>query len=279
MGRTISRFLLSISLPGSLVSATRSIMSTVARHLERTKGSTRSKELCRCRVERIAQVSPTVKLLQLSTESPHFTFKPGQWVDFFIPNTTLVGGYSMCSAPDPHNFELAVKFSLHPPTHWIHSACKVGDRPLVRVGGDKWLDPATTSAKVVILLAGGRGVNPLLSILRAGAGTNTVFHLLYSVKTLDELVFWAEIEELRSQHRNIVAEYHMTKEFPEYLGPKLTENFREGRITPDQVNCLLLEYQKSVDIGDMRLFVCGPPKMIELFDRNVDIKCDYEKWW
>lgn len=47
-------------------------------------------------------------------------------VDFFIPGVETVGGFSMCSSPGLLQregvVELAVKYTKHPPAHWIHSA-------------------------------------------------------------------------------------------------------------------------------------------------------------
>ena len=46
----------------------------------------------------------------------------------FIPGVDIVGGYSICSTPEQllmnHQIQLAVKYSEHPPAHWVHT--KVG---------------------------------------------------------------------------------------------------------------------------------------------------------
>lgn len=46
-------------------------------------------------------------------------------VDLFIPGVDTVGGFSMCSSPGLLQregvVELAVKYSKHPPAHWVHS--------------------------------------------------------------------------------------------------------------------------------------------------------------
>lgn len=46
-------------------------------------------------------------------------------VDFFIPGVSVVGGFSMCSSPGLLEregiLELAVKYTAHPPAHWIHT--------------------------------------------------------------------------------------------------------------------------------------------------------------
>ena len=57
-------------------------------------------------ITRLTQLSPTTTALQLmlddgGTGAPasRFTFAPGQWVDFYIPQIDVVGGYSITSLP------------------------------------------------------------------------------------------------------------------------------------------------------------------------------------
>lgn len=49
-------------------------------------------------------------------------------VDFSIPSVEKVGGFSMCSSPGALRregiVELAVKYSEHPPAHWVHTAVR-----------------------------------------------------------------------------------------------------------------------------------------------------------
>lgn len=46
-------------------------------------------------------------------------------VDLLIPGVEKVGGFSMCSGPGLLQregvIELAVKYSKHPPAHWVHT--------------------------------------------------------------------------------------------------------------------------------------------------------------
>ena len=68
------------------------------------------------------------------------TFKAGQWVDFFIPNVEMIGGFSMCSPPsdleDEKSLSLAVKYSEWPPANWLHKIAKEDDCVSIRFGGD-----------------------------------------------------------------------------------------------------------------------------------------------
>ncbi|XP_025924401.1 oxidoreductase NAD-binding domain-containing protein 1 isoform X3 [Apteryx mantelli] len=94
-------------------------------HLERTANNFRQEMISQAKVCGITNESETVKRLRLAITNKDFTFKAGQWVDFFIPGVSVVGGFSICSSPGLLErdgiLELAVKRAVHPPAHWIHT--------------------------------------------------------------------------------------------------------------------------------------------------------------
>ena len=276
----MTTILRSLRVPPLLTSANLSrIMSSTTTHMERTNGSSRDPGLRDCTVSSITDISPTVKLLKLApVPKQQLTFKPGQWVDFFIPGTDMIGGYSMCSDPRSPLLELAIKYSTHPPAHWVHKFCKAGDDVQVRVGGDVHLEPGS-GAKAVLLVGGGIGINPLLSMIKAGLYSSTKYHLLYSAGTLEELIFWYDLEEMSVNHENFTVEYFLTRETVKQLGSNNFVKFQSGRITPETINKLVDDWKNVVGADGIRCFLCGPPPMIDYLSKNVEIKCEYEKWW
>ena len=60
-----------------------------------------------------------------------FVQQAGQWVDMLIPGVETVGGFSICNSPEnfkeTQQIQLAVKFSMHPPAHWIHDKVSLRD--------------------------------------------------------------------------------------------------------------------------------------------------------
>ncbi|XP_030406757.1 oxidoreductase NAD-binding domain-containing protein 1 isoform X3 [Gopherus evgoodei] len=94
-------------------------------HLARTANNFRQEVISPAKVCGITNESETVKRLRLAVTNKDFTFKAGQWVDFFIPEVAIVGGFSICSSPglleQDGVLELAVKHTVHPPAHWIHT--------------------------------------------------------------------------------------------------------------------------------------------------------------
>lgn len=61
---------------------------------------------------------------------------------------------------------LAIQYSVHPPTHWLHTSCAVGSRLKIKVGGDFYYEATPPKLSDLLLIAGGIGINPLYSILQ-----------------------------------------------------------------------------------------------------------------
>lgn len=154
-------------------------------------------------IEDLQPLSPTTRLLRLRVESPgSFSFAPGQWVDFTIPGTRHIGGYSITSLPSALPLlDLAVKASAHPPAAWCTTRAQPGDRVHLRVGGSF----ALREAEAALFVAGGVGINPLYCMLRhllcaskPLAGGRAA--LLYTAQSRDELLFVSEVHALAQAH-------------------------------------------------------------------------------
>ena len=93
-------------------------------------------------VTSVEDASPNVKLVTLRVhERGRFSFRPGQWVDFYAPGVEKPGGYSIASSPGSFardgTFALAVRASRSSACgHWVHERCRKGDEARVRVGGN-----------------------------------------------------------------------------------------------------------------------------------------------
>lgn len=227
---------------------------------------------------------------------PDFSFKAGQWVDFFIPGVEKVGGFSMCSSPALLQregvLELAVKYAKHPPAHWVHTMCTVGSRVAMRVGGDFFFDPSPSDPPVdLLLVAGGVGINPLYSILlhatdllhlnRSSAGRDCNIgsaHLCYSAKNTEELLFKKSImEACREFPDKLSCDFHVTQQSTD-VEPLLQPFVKRARITE-------AELRAHVDPQRTLCYLCGPPPMIEAISETLmglglaKDRILFEKWW
>ncbi|XP_019364208.1 PREDICTED: oxidoreductase NAD-binding domain-containing protein 1 [Gavialis gangeticus] len=263
-------------------------------HLERTANNFRQEVISPAKVCGFTNESETVKRLRLAVINKDFTFKAGQWVDFFIPGLDIVGGFSICSSPglleQEGVLELAVKHTVHPPAHWIHTQCTLDSEVALRVGGDFCFDPQPGDSPVnLVLIAGGVGINPLFSILLHVADLYTnqetkgngykmgTVKLLYSAKNTNELLFKENILGLMNTFPGKIAcNFHVTQQSLQVC-EEVQPYIIEGRISAKD-----LEKHAS---KDTLWYICGPPPMIESISKllkNLGVPADcilFEKWW
>ncbi|CAK0803824.1 unnamed protein product, partial [Prorocentrum cordatum] len=276
------------------------LQRTAIDHLTRTADEPRQEVVSDARITAIREETPTVREISLEVSNPAFTFRPGNWVDFFIDGCPKVGGYSMCSVPaELPVLRLAVKRSQHPPAAWCHSeAAQPGADVQIKAGGKfDWevcrvgsVEPGLAhrirdSAGVghLLLVAGGIGINPLYSILQAATTTPREsapelqrITLLYSASRPSELAFRGHLERLASKDDRIRLALHATRSEEEpWSGPS-------GRIGDAQLDAALAD--AAVPPEEVLSYVCGPPKMTDelvalLRARVPRARVRFEKWW
>jgi ferredoxin-NADP reductase len=224
----------------------------------------------------ITPATPSIRVLRLAIPDPSFRFLPGQWVDLSIEvsGATHTAGYSITTSPiHDGNIELAIKASArHPLARWVHERAAVGDRVRVSQGQGPFVYLPEMSDNVV-LIGGGVGVTPLLSIFRhvRDAQLPTQAHLVYSVSDSREILSRDELETAARNHDNLHFSVTVTQPDPRWHG--LT-----GRIDPVKLHAL--------DVPDDTLYyLCGPKGMVEdistlLHDLGVPMsRIIFEKWW
>lgn len=163
------------------------------------------------RVVRVFQETPDVKTFRLMNPLGGvlpFHFLPGQ----FITVAALLDGkpvrrsYSISSSPTQVEYvEITVKLAPDGVVSgYLHAAVHEGD--LLECAG-----PAGTlvftgrECKCILLIAGGVGITPLMSVLRYlldRSWAGDIF-LLYGCKTPEDIIFWQELQYLQRRHPNL----------------------------------------------------------------------------
>ncbi len=198
---------------------------------------------------------------------PH---SPGQFMLLSLPSGTK-RAYSIASSPKENFLEFAIKnvggeFTSSLP------GLKTGDK--ITVEGP--LGPlAYDTCGEYVLIAGGVGITPMLSILRERDGKEGCAHatLFYSARTKTGLAYFKELKEIDSRNENLTSVFTLTRENPE--GWK----YETGHIDLEMLKKYLTDFEKK------KYFVCGPMKMVDSF-REILIRelkvpeenCTFEGW-
>ncbi len=227
-------------------------------------------------ITEVVAATPQIRVLRLAVAESGFRFLPGQWVDLSvdIAGVAHTSGYSITTSPvHAGMIELAVKASVrHPLARWVHEEATVGERVRVSQGQGPFVYLPEMSDNVV-LIGGGVGITPMLSIFRhvRDAGLSTQAHLVYSVSDSREILFREELEAAVRARPNLHLSITVTQADPAWHG--LT-----GRIDPVKLHAL--------DVPDDTLYyLCGPRGMVEdmstlLHDLGVPMnRIIFEKWW
>lgn len=186
-----------------------------------------------------------------------YAFRAGQAIDLRLPalDEGVDGGavrtFSLVSAPG--DGELAVATRLRD-TPFKRALAALAPGAAVELGdadGDFALAP--DDARPVVLLAGGIGITPFMSMLRDGASRGRELHLVYSNRRARSAAFLDELEALQRTRPG----FRLTATLTDT--DAITPAWRGAR---GQIDRALLEDRIGVLPGRV-FYVAGPPTMVE----------------
>jgi benzoate/toluate 1,2-dioxygenase reductase subunit len=207
-------------------------------------------------LSRLDRLSATT--VAIGVEIPNrseLAFLPGQYVNIAVPGTDQTRSYSFSNAP--HDDLLTFLVKLTPGgamSDYLSQRAVVGDT--VSFSGPNGSFFLRDIDRPVLLLAGGTGLAPVLSMLRTlrGGSTRRKAHLIYGVSTDEDLVALNEIEELGNSLRGFTWDFCVAD--PESTAP------HKGYVTS------LIKPAHLYD-GDVAVYLCGPPPMVEAVRTHV----------
>ena len=200
---------------------------------------------------RIQQETPTVKSFRLDLPAPTFSFLPGQWVDLYINDPDageLIGGFSITSSPLHRDYiELAIKkIPDGEASVYLHERVGVGDVVTIDGGyGDFYFRDGMS--QTLVLVAGGIGITPLMSMIRhvdeAQLGVDLT--LLYSAAAPSEFVFYEELQGIAARRANVRCHFTVTQP---------SDDAWEGRV--GRIDSAWLSTQATAP--NALYYLCGP---------------------
>jgi benzoate/toluate 1,2-dioxygenase reductase subunit len=182
-------------------------------------------------------------------------FLPGQYVNIAVPGTDQTRSYSFSNAP--HDDLLTFLVKLTPGgvmSDYLSQRAAVGDT--ISFTGPNGSFFLRENDRPVLLLAGGTGLAPVLSMLRTllGCSNRRKAHLIYGVSTDEDLVALDEIEEIASTLTGFTWDFCVSD-------PASTAEHK-GYVTS-------LIAPKHLYDGDVAVYLCGPPPMVESVRTHV----------
>ncbi|GAA3698095.1 hypothetical protein GCM10023081_38840 [Arthrobacter ginkgonis] len=182
-------------------------------------------------------------------------FLPGQYVNILVPGTDQERSYSFSSGPDERELRFLIRTAPNGAmTTYLKERAAVGDKLVLQgpVGSFFLRD----IKRPVLLLAGGTGVAPQLSMLEklASSGQQPAFpiHMAYGVTFDHDLV---ETEALEGYARSLEG-----FTFDAIVADKESNAPKKGYVTQH----LLPEHLNG---GDVDVYLCGPPAMVDAVRR------------
>lgn len=175
--------------------------------------------------------------------------RPGQFLtfDWMVGGKTLPRSYSISSSPLESGYvEVTVKQQGVVST-FLNQEAKQGLTVVARGPyGQFYFDEK--QHKNIVLLAGGSGVTPIMSMLRyiEKAAPETEIAMLYGVRTENDVVFKADLDDLQKRLPRFRYVVVASKPGLEWQGPN------------GHVNRQLVEQQLG-DVSRQTFFLCGPP--------------------
>ena len=210
----------------------------------------------------------TVKAVRSETQSvktftltlPHWTpHRPGQHYDVRLTaedGYQAERSYSIASEPErTGEIDLTVeKIDIGEVSPYLHDVVIPGDKIEVRgpIGG--YFVWEATRPEPLLLIAGGSGIVPLMSMLRhrATASAKGPARLLYSSRTFDDIIYYRELEKLQQGQNGLKVFLTLTRSQP----PGWTGYTRRM----DQV--MLREVAEPLGTT-VQAYICGPTLLVE----------------
>jgi benzoate/toluate 1,2-dioxygenase reductase subunit len=202
----------------------------------------------RTRLHSVDRLSETTIAFSLE-RSDTFTFLPGQYVNVLVPGTDQRRSYSFSSPPGAETLSFLVR-NIPPGvmSSYLRDKAMPGN-PVEFIGpaGSFYLREIK---RPLLLLAGGTGLAPFLSMLGkiSETGTEHPIRLVYGVTNDADLVAIERLEELASKIPGFT--------FLTCVAAADSAHPRRGYVTAHVES-------NHLNGGDVDIYLCGPPPMVD----------------
>jgi ring-1,2-phenylacetyl-CoA epoxidase subunit PaaE len=234
-----------------------------------------------CGIERSTNNSVTVRFAL--PEGEILQYQAGQYITVskWLANEQQTRCYSLCTAPSEGLLEIGVKATPNGlVSGFLNHDLNIDDELIVQGPFGDFTYPPQHDHEIrdLVLIAGGSGITPILSILKTAlreASSKTI-HLIYASRSKKSTIFYDQINTL---HSNNPERFKLTYVFGEGLP---SANVRIGKLNLAIIESALPMLSSATDSSDTEFYICGPEglkkvatevlesKEIELDRRHVE---------
>ena len=188
-----------------------------------------------------------------------FDFRPGQFLMVRVPlnGKPVVRCYSITSAPSCRGYlEISVRNQGTVSSH-LHETIVPGTTIDIRGPGGTFIYPE--GDQPIVLIGGGIGITPLLSMLRHGvlSQPGRPITLLLSVRSVNRVPFESELWSYASRHPQVRVVIAVS-------GGTDDPRFLSGRIDKNVIEAVIGEFSKCI------YMICGPLPMIDTMKATLE---------
>lgn len=194
--------------------------------------------------------------------------------------------YSLCTADQiDTNPGVTVKRVLNGVmSNFLNDNAKEGmELEILETMGNFKYEPNTSASRSIVLIGGGSGVTPMMSILKKALKEepNTNIYFVYVNKNKANTIFYNELEELNKANTNFtLVHYHSDENKVEPVKKKgLRGLFSKAKVDEfaHRINePKLSEILSGFGVSDAEVFLCGPQGLMEVAEATL--KVNFSSW-
>jgi propane monooxygenase reductase component len=187
-------------------------------------------------------------------EPAEIKFFPGQYMDLTIPDTETVRSFSMANTTSRDGGHLEFVIKVYPDgqfSHFLDKKVQIGDR--LDLSGPFGVFTLREGDNDLVLVGGGAGMAPILSLLRSMAerGLDRKATFFYGARAKKDLCFEEELRDLEQWLSRFT-----------YV-PALSEPSDEDDWDGETGLITDVVKRHAENLSGAHAYVCGPPPMVE----------------
>ena len=183
-----------------------------------------------------------------------FGFTQGQYLTLRanVDGQDLRRSYSICAGVDDGELRVGVrKVKGGVFSHWINESLKPGDTISVMAPQGRFFVPIEPQARRHhVGIAGGSGITPVLSILKAALAEGRHCTLLYGNRNAASTMFKEELEDLKNRYMTRLVLHHVFSDEP------TDAPLNHGLLNRDKLGEFLASVMPGAGIA--HAYICGP---------------------